>query len=104
MLRKTWAIFENNHSSLQLGELVKVLWKGRLGHEVVSENSAGKHWAQQLLKLLLPCPVLPFLLLLLSVGMCLSTRPENSCQQLCLEENVHLFFCSGILPGQLLWS
>lgn len=103
MLGKAWANCESNHSLLRSGELGKVLWNGRSGHEVVSENGAGKHRAKQLLKLLLPSPLPPFLLLL-PMGIHLSKRQENNCQQLFLEDNFNLFFYSGTLPGQLLWS
>lgn len=66
MLGETWAKCEGNHSSLGSGELGKVLSKGRSGLEAVSENSTGESRTKQLLQLLLPRPVPPFLLLLLN--------------------------------------
>lgn len=93
-----WANCESHHSALQPRGLEKVTWKERPESEVVSEHST-----QQTSSLAGCSPALyqPSSSCS-SLGMHLSERPENNCQLFLLPDCFNLFFCSGLLPGQLL--
>lgn len=104
MLGKTRANRESSHSLPWLGELGKVLWEERSGPEGCIHEQDRQAQSKAVLQLLLPHPVPPFLLLLLSMRTHCSKKPNNNCQQLFLEDNFYFFSYSGILPGQVLCS